>query len=504
METFDALLNGFAVALTPENLLFCTLGVLLGTLVGALPGIGPIGAIAMLLAATYSLGPTSAIVMLAGIYYGTQYGGTITAVMMGVPGESSSVVTTLDGFELAKLGKAGTALGIASIGSFVGGTISVIALSFIGPKLAGFALQFGAAEYFSLLILAFALVTTFASQSIVRGLLALCLGLAVGLVGMDVVTGTTRFTFGEASLLEGINFLPLGVGLFGLGEIISNFESNKQVQIIKTDVSWRKVMPSKADVKESTMPIVRGSFIGFFAGLLPGVGASLASFLSYGVEKLVSKKPEEFGRGSLAGLAGPETANNALTGAAFIPMLSLGIPAGATSAVLLGALLMFGISPGPSLFQDHPDVVWGLIASMYIGNVLLVIINMSFIPAVVWVMDKVKPYLSMLVLFLATYGVYSFRGSVTDIAIMVIAGGAGYLLRKMDFPLAPIILGVLLGGMTEHKARMALGLSDGHVSGLVTGPMTITFYVLSIIVIALGLLTMRGKGNVLRSEDNET
>ncbi len=493
MEALSFLLGGFKVALLPSNLLVCAIGVVIGTLVGAMPGIGPTGAVAMLLAATYKLGPEAAIIMLAGIYYGTQYGGTITSVLMGLPGEAASVVTVFDGYQMAKQGKAGKALGIAAVGSFFGGTISVIGLMLVGPKLANLALMFGPAEYFTLMVLAFSLVTSFAGKSIVRGFLSLMLGLILSMVGQDVITGLQRFTFDQPSLSDGINFLPVSIGLFGLAEIITGFERAKKEEWIQADLSWSKVMPSLQDLRESSWPMARGTITGFFAGTLPGVGATIASFLSYGIERRLSREPEKFGKGAIAGVAGPETANNAVTGAAFVPMLSLGIPAGGTSAVLMGALIMFGLQPGPTLFRDAPGVVWGLIASMYIGNVMLVIINIGFIPAIVYMMAKIKPYLSMTILLLAVCGVYSFQNSPVDILIMVSAGLLGYLLKKMEFPAAPVILGMLLGQMAEQSLRQSLVISQGSPLIFVQKPLAAAFLALALISVALGAMSMKSK-----------
>ncbi len=503
MEALQFLLEGFKVALLPSNLLVCAIGVIIGTLVGAMPGIGPTGAVAMLLAATYKLGPDAAIIMLAGIYYGTQYGGTITSVLMGLPGEAASVVTVFDGYQLAKQGKAGKALGIAAVGSFVGGTVSIIGLMLVGPKLANLALMFGPAEYFTLMVLAFSLVTSFAGKSVVRGFLSLMLGLILSMVGQDVITGLQRFTFGHVSLSDGINFLPVSIGLFGLAEIINSYEKKKKEEWIQADLRWSKVMPSMQDIRESAMPMARGTVAGFFSGMLPGVGATIASFLSYGIEQRVSKEPEKFGKGAIAGVAGPETANNAVTGAAFVPMLSLGIPAGGTSAVLMGALIMFGLQPGPTLFRDAPGVVWGLIASMYIGNVMLVIINIGFIPAIVYVMNKAKPYLSMIILLLAVCGVYSFQNSPVDILIMLSAGVLGYFLKKMEIPAAPVILGMLLGQMAEQSLRQSLVISQGSPLIFVQKPLAATFLVLAVASVVLGAMSVKGKGKVLRSDDVE-
>ena len=483
MENISFLLDGFAVALTPVNLLVCAVGVILGTLVGALPGIGPTGAVALLLTATYKLGPTSALIMLAGIYYGTQYGGTITSVLMGIPGESSSVPTMIDGCQLAKTGRAGKALGIAAVGSFVGGTASVVGLMVFGPTLADMALLFGPPEFFALMVMSLSLVSAFSGSSIIRGMLAATFGLLLAVVGQDVMTSMPRLTFGQNALLDGIDFIPLGVGMFGLAETIENFEIRQTMKVIKADLGWRQVLPSLQDLRESFGAMIRGTFVGFFAGTLPGVGATIASFLSYGLEKRVSKHPEEFGRGSLSGVAAPETANNASTGGSFIPMLSLGIPGGATSAVMLGAFVMFGLQPGPSLFRDSPQVVWGLIASMYIGNVMLLVINIAFIPAIVTLMDRIKAYLPLVILLLSVFGVYSYRNMVFDVVVMLGSGVLGYAMNKLDFPPAPVILGLILGGMTETSLRQSLDISNGSLMIFFTRPIAVTCLALAAISI---------------------
>ena len=503
MEALQYLIDGFRVALIPINLLICAVGVVIGTLVGAMPGIGPTGAVAMLLAATYKLGPTAAIIMLAGIYYGAAYGGTITSVLMGLPGESSSVVTVFDGYQLAKQGKAGKALGIAAIGSFIGGTVSIIGLMLVGPALADMALLFGPAEYFTLMLLAFSLVTSFAGKSLILGLMSLVLGLILSTVGQDLTTGLERFTFDQSGLLDGIGFLPVGIGLFGLAEIINDYEKKQKEEWINADLSWKAVLPSLKDIRESFGAIVRGSLTGFFAGMLPGVGATIASFMSYGIEKRCAKNPELFGKGAIQGVAGPETANNAVTGAAFIPMLSLGIPAGATSAVLLGALIMFGLQPGPTLFREAPELVWGMIASMYIGNIMLVIINIAFIPVIVYLMNKLRPYLSMVILLMAVCGVYSYSNSSTDVLFMISAGFIGYLFKKMGIPGAPLILGILLGEMAEQNLRQSLIISLGNPIIFVQKPIAAVFLFLAMASVILGAVSSKGKGKVLRSDDVE-
>jgi len=470
MDTFQALLLGFQTALTPTNLFVCMVGILIGELVGALPGIGPTGAVAILLPASYQLGPAAALILLAGIYYGTQYGGTITSVLMNVPGESSSVVTTFDGYPMAKQGRAGIALGIAAIGSFVGGTLSVIGLMVLGPMLADYALAFGPPEYFALMVLALSLITAFTGKSLTRGLISTVFGLLIGCVGDDVISGDPRLTFGISGLLDGIQFLPVAVGLFGVSEMIESLLEKEGTEVIKVDVGWRKVLPSWSDMRQSTGAILRGSVLGFLVGVLPGAGATIASFLSYGLEQKVSKNPERFGHGAIEGVAGPETANNASTGGAFVPMLSLGIPGSGTTAVLLGGFLMFGLHPGPALFKEAPDVVWGLIASMYIGNVALVVINIGFIPLMVQIMDRISPYLRLLVVILAIMGVYSFRNTMLDVVVMLTFAVLGIFMKKFEFPLAPVVLGLILGERAEISLRQSMTISQNDISIFLTHP----------------------------------
>ncbi|MDX9821939.1 MAG: tripartite tricarboxylate transporter permease [Syntrophales bacterium] len=472
IENFQSLLLGFQTALTIGNLFLCMVGIVVGTLVGALPGIGPTGAVAILLPASYSLGPAGAVILLAGIYYGTQYGGTITSVLMRVPGESASVVTTFDGYEMAKQGRAGVALGIAAIGSFVGGSLSIVGLMFLGPALANYALAFGPAEYFALMVLALSLITAFTGKSLVRGLIATMFGLLLGTVGDDVISGDPRLTFGATGLLDGIQFLPVAVGLFGVSEMIESVLQKGGFEVLKSEFGFRKVLPSVADFVKSIGAMLRGTVLGFFTGILPGAGATIASFLSYGLEQRVSKTPERFGHGAIEGVAGPETANNASTGGAFIPMLSLGIPGSGTTAILLGAFLMFGLQPGPSLFRDAPDVVWGLIASMYIGNVALLVINIGFIPLIVRMMDVIKPYMRLVVMILAIVGVYSFRNTILDVVVMLAFALIGYFMKKYDFPQAPVVLGLILGDRAEQSLRQALSISQNDPSILVSSPLS--------------------------------
>lgn len=494
MDTFQALMHGFSVALTPENLFLCAVGVIAGTLVGALPGIGPAGATAILLPATFKLGPVGALIMLAGIYYGTQYGGTITSVLMRIPGESSSVVTMFDGNPLARQGKAGLALGLATIGSFVGGTLSVVGLMVFGPPLANLALMLGPAEYFSLMVMALSLVSAFTGGSLVRALISMTFGLLLSLVGQDVMTGNPRLTFGMTGLLDGIDFLPVGVGLFGLCEIIKSFEKKREYEIIKTNLGFFSVLPTWAQIRETFGSMIRGSGIGFLVGLFPGAGPTVSSFLAYGVEQRLSKKPEEFGKGALAGVAAPETANNAATGGQMVPMLSLGLPSSPTTAILLASLIMFGLKPGPSLFADAPDVVWGLLASMYVGNVMLVAINLACIPLIVRLMDRAKGYLPLIILLLSVIGVYGYRNNILDVWVMLTFALVGYGMRELKIPETPAILGLLLGGPAESSLRQALTISDGDLSILVTRPISAVFLILTVLSLILPRLFLRKKG----------
>jgi len=499
MEILQSLLVGFHTALTLANFFVCIVGILIGTLVGALPGIGPTGAVAILLPASYSLGPEAAMILLAGIYYGTQYGGTITSVLMNVPGESASVVTTFDGYQMARQGRAGVALGIATVGSFIGGTLSVIGLMAFGPMLADYALAFGPPEYFGLMVLALSLITAFTGKSLVRGLVATIFGLLLGCVGDDVISGDPRLTFGVGGLLDGIQFLPVAVGLFGVSEMIDSLMHREETKILRADLGWRNVLPQWPDIRQSIGPILRGSVLGFFVGVLPGAGATIASFLSYGIEQKVSSTPERFGKGAIEGVAGPETANNASTGGAFIPMLSLGIPGSGTTAVLLGALLMFGLHPGPGLFKEAPEVVWGLIASMYIGNVVLLVINIGFIPPMVWIMDRITPYMRLLVLILALVGVYSFRNATLDVLIMFTFAVIGVFMKRYEFPLAPVVLGLILGDRAEISLRQSLTISQNDWSIFFTHRISAVLLIVAVVsffmpVVSKALARMRSSG----------
>jgi putative tricarboxylic transport membrane protein len=480
VESFQLLLGGFATALQPVNLLFAFIGCVLGTLIGVLPGVGPAAGTAILIPVTVVLDPTGAIIMLAAIYYGAMYGGTITSVLLNVPGEAASVVTCLDGYQMAKQGRAGPALAIAAIGSFIGGTVATMGLVLIALPLTRFALQFGPPEFFALMLVGLSLVTGLAGKSLVRALMSALLGLLIAQIGIDPVMGAPRFTFGRMELLDGFGIVPVVMGMFGIGEIFLNVEM-KAVRVFETSMS--SLIPTLKDMKDSTWPIIRGTFLGFFLGLIPGVGAVVPTFLAYSIEKKVSKTPERFGKGAIEGVASPETANNSYANAALIPLFTLGIPGSPTTAILMGAFMMNGLIPGPMLFKDHPQFAWAVIASLYLGNVILLILNLPFIP--VWVAVLKTPYSILMTLILAfcVVGVYSLSSSVFDIGVMLAFGLVGYAFKKFDIPTAPLVLTMILGPLMERGLRQSLEMSRGDFSILFTRPISATLLAIAALVI---------------------
>jgi putative tricarboxylic transport membrane protein len=482
VDSFQLLMGGFATALQPANLLFAFIGCVLGTLIGVLPGVGPAAGTAILIPVTVVLDPTGAIIMLASIYYGAMYGGTITSVLLNVPGEAASVVTCLDGYQMAKQGRAGPALAIAAIGSFVGGTVATMGLVLTALPLTRFALKFGPPEFFALMAVGLSLVTGLAGKSLTRALMSAILGLLIAQIGIDPVMGAPRFTFGRTELLDGFGIVPVVMGLFGIGEIFLNVEM-KVVQVFET--SMRSLVPTLKDMKESAWPIIRGTIVGFFLGLIPGVGAVVPTFLAYSVEKKISKTPERFGRGAIEGVASPETANNAYANAALIPLFTLGIPGSPTTAILMGAFMMNGLIPGPSLFADHAQFAWAVIASLYIGNVILVILNLPFIP--LWVAVLKIPYSILMTLILAfcIVGVYSLSNSVFDIGVMLAFGLVGYAFKKLDIPTAPLVLTMILGPLMERGLRQSLEMSRGDFSILFTRPLSATLLGIAALVIVI-------------------
>ncbi len=481
MDLVTNLSVGFAVAFTPINLLVVTAGVIVGTVIGALPGIGPVAGISILIPLAFGMNPTSAMILMCGVYYGCMYGGTITSVLMNVPGESSSIMTCLDGYAMAQKGRAGPALTIAAIGSFVAGTFSVVMLTLLAPPIADVALRFGPPEYFALMLLGLSAISGLTGGSRAKGYAMAFIGLALAMVGLDPIGGAPRFAYGSLELMDGIGFLPIAVGMFGLGAVLTMIDEHREIQIMKTTL--RDMLITKQDLKDSAMPIVRGGLIGFVVGVLPGAGATIATFLAYAAEKQISKTPELFGTGMIAGVASPEAANNASTGGAMIPLLTLGIPGSGTTAVMLGVLTLFSLQPGPLLFSKNPDFVWGLIASMYIGNVMLLVLNIAFVPAFVAVLRVPYKVLAPLIAIFCVVGVYSVNYSVFDLWIMLGFGLIGYLTNKMGYPQAPLVLALVLGGQMEVSLRQSLKMSQADVSTFFTRPISATIMAVVIVIV---------------------
>lgn len=470
MEFLTPVLNGFGVVIDPQNLLYCLIGVVIGMLIGVLPGLGPAATIAILLPLTYGIEPVTAIIMLAGIFYGAQYGGTITSVLLRLPGEASSVVTVFDGYVLAKQGRAGTALGIAAIGSFIGGTAAIVGLTFLAPLVASFALDFGPPEYTALALLGILLVSTISGGTKIKALIAAAVGLLLATVGRDVFTGAERFTFGNLSLADGIDFVPIAMGLFGVGEILYNLEERHRAASAPAKVA--NVWPSRSDLRRSSGAIGRGSALGFFLGILPGGGATIASMVSYAVEKKRAKQPERFGRGAVEGVAGPETANNAAATSSFIPLLTLGIPANATMAIIFGALLIQGVTPGPQLISEDPELFWGVVNSMYIGNILLLIMSIPLVGLFVKILRVRGAILAPITALITILGAYTIRNSMFDVLLVVLFGALGYLMKKFGFEPGPLVLAFVLGELLESNLRRSLLVLDGDVAGFFTRPIS--------------------------------
>lgn len=498
MESFNMLLHGFETALSFWNLLYCLIGVTVGMLVGVLPGLGPTTATAILLPISFGMEPVSAIIMLAGIYYGAMYGGTITSVLINTPGEAASVITCLDGHPLAKQGRAGAALGIAGIGSFIGGTISIIGLVLIGPPVAEYALKFGPPEFFGLMVLGMIMVIGLMGKSLIRGLVAAVIGLVLAMIGMDPMTGTVRLTFGQDQLMDGLDFVMIAMGLFGLSEILSGLENQEKAQKIP---KVKGVLPKREEWKPSLKSIGRGSLLGFLMGLIPGTNSVIPAILSYSLEKKLAKDPSRFGKGAIEGVAGPETANNSYCGGALIPLFTLGLPSSPTIAVLLGAFIMHGLTPGPTLFVKNPDIVWAIIASMFIGNLLLLIMNLPL--AGIWAKIALVPakLLFPIILIISIIGSYSVKNSLWDVAAMFVFGIVGYVFKKVDIPLAPIVLTFVLGELMENSLLQSLALFEGHFMGFFTRPLSATLLVLSaMILIASFVAGLMKKKDVLSAD----
>ena len=488
MDIISGLWQGFMVALAPYNLLWCFIGVLLGTLVGIMPGLGPAATIAMLLPLTFKMEPATAMIMLAGIYYGAKYGGSTTSILLNVPGESASVVTCLDGYQMARQGRAGAALGIAAIASFVAGTVGVLGLMLVAPPLARFALTFSSPEYFALMSLGLAMVVLLAGKSMVKALLAMLVGLWIASMGTDLFSSTSRFTFGNMELLDGIDFVVVAIGVFAIGEVMASVESREEGQVLPVPKGLRNLLPTMQDMKDCRFAFVNGSVVGFLVGVLPGAGSTIASFLSYGLEKAVSKRPEMFGHGAPEGVAAPEGANNSETGGALVPLLTLGIPGSGTTAILLAALILWGLRPGPLLIQDNPTLFWGLVASMYIGNVMLLVLNLPLVPAFAQVLRLPVYILYPLILGVSLVGVLSVSGSVFDASMLVAFSLLGYAMRKLDYPSAPLILGLVLGDGMERALRQSLMMSQGDLSILVSRPASAIMLALAVLILVAPLV----------------
>lgn len=470
MDFFDSIFYGFQVTFQPINFLFCGVGVLVGTLVGVLPGIGPAGAMALLLPATFKFSPTSTIILLAGIYYGVQYGGSTTSILVNIPGEASSVMTCIDGHQMARQGRAGPALGIAAWGSFIAGTIANIGLMLVAIPLAHAALRLGPPEYFALMCTGLIIVTYLAQGSVLKAIMMGLVGIILGSIGLDLISGFPRFTFGINELTDGVGIVPLVMGLFGISEILENLEGSLEREVFKTRI--RNLWPSLKDWMEAKWAIVRGSVIGFLLGVLPGGGAVISTFVSYAVEKKISKDPGKFGKGAIEGVAGPESANNAAAGSSLIPLLSLGIPPNPIMAIFFSALIIHGIQPGPLLIRQHPDLFWGLVASLYLGNGLLLILNLPLIG--IWVKVLEIPYkiLFPMILLFCIIGVFSMNNLTFDLYVMLFFGVVGWLMRKFGYEGAPLILAFVLGPMLENALRQSLLISQGSFLIFVTRPIS--------------------------------
>ncbi len=483
---FEHLLAGFATVLTPTNLLFCFLGVIMGTIIGVLPGVGPVAGTAMLVPFTFGMNATTAIIMLAGIYYGAMYGGSTTSILVNLPGESSSVMTCLDGYQMARQGRAGAALGIAAIGSFIAGTLSVLGLMLLAPPLAEFAIRFGPPEYFALMALGMTMVISLVGESMIKGLIAGAFGILLGTVGMDPTTGIERFSYGIPTLLDGLSFISVSVGLFAISEVLEMAEKVSAPPSYIDKIS--NLLPNREDWKRSIFSILRGSAIGFFACSMPGAGATVASMLAYATEKKISKYPEKFGTGVIEGVAAPESANNAATGGAMIPLLVLGVPGSGTAAVMMGALLIHGMRPGPLLFEKHPDFFWAVTASMYIGNIMLLVLNLPLVG--IWARMLKIPHslLIPIILAISTVGVFTVNNNLVEVWIMLLFGIIGFFMKKFGFPPAPVILALILTPLMENALQQSLQMSHGNFGIFFTRPISLALLTVAIISLSSSMV----------------
>ncbi|RPJ36504.1 MAG: tripartite tricarboxylate transporter permease [Deltaproteobacteria bacterium] len=484
MDVFAHLAMAFRISFEPLNLLFCFLGVLFGTLVGVLPGLGPTAAISLLLPVTFTLTPMQSIIMLAGIYYGAQYGGSTTSILVNIPGEATSVVTCIDGYQMARKGRAGAALGISAFGSFIGGTFSIIMLMLLAPPLASVALKFGPTESAAIIFFGLTMVTYLSSGSMIKSLMMAIFGLLLGCIGTDLITGLQRFTLGMIDLEDGIGLIPVVMGLFGVAEVLWNIEDQTgKKDIFKTDI--KGLLPNRKDWKDSSGAMARGSVVGFFLGLLPGGGALIASLLSYAMEKKVARNPEGFGKGDIRGVAGPETANNAGAGGAFIPLLSLGIPCNVVLALLMGAFMIHKVTPGPLLLKEQPQLFWGIVGSMYIGNIMLLVLNLPLIGLWVKILRVRYAILFPMIFLFCLIGSYSLNNSTFDIFVMIVFGVMGYLMKKFQYDAAPLVMAFVLGPMLEENVRQALLISQGSAFIFFQRPISSVFIITALIFLII-------------------
>ena len=502
MDIFHQLFMGFSVALQPTNLFYCFAGCVIGTLVGVLPGLGPTAAMSLLLPATFHITPVSAIIMLSGIYYGAMYGGSTTSILVNIPGEAASVMTCLDGYQMARQGRAGPALGISAFGSFIAGTIAIIGLTFLAPPLANLALRFGPPEYFALMCLGMVVLTFLSSTSMVRALMMACFGIIVGSIGTDTVSGTSRFTFGLTDLMDGVGLVPVVMGLFGISEMLLNLETKIDRDVFKTRV--KGIFPTLQDWSQAKWAIARGTVIGFFLGILPGGGAILSSFVAYAIEKKCSKTPERFGTGVIEGVAAPESANNSAAQSSFIPLLTLGIPSNVVMAMLLGALIIHGVTPGPLLLAQHPEVFWGVVASMYLGNIMLLVLNLPLIGMWVQCLKVPYPIMMPLIILFCMVGAYTIANSVMDVFFMLVFGLVGYFMKKLKYDAPPFILAFVLGPMLEYSLKQSLVISRGSFSIFWSRPISATCLGFAVVLLVIPLLPKLGRrrpGATIESEE---
>ncbi|MFN3881256.1 MAG: tripartite tricarboxylate transporter permease [Nitrincola lacisaponensis] len=486
MESLSNLIYGFSIALDPVNLMYVFIGVFAGTLIGMLPGLGPISALALMIPITFNLNPATGLILMAGVYYGAIFGGSTSSILLNAPGVAGTVATSFDGYPMAQKGMAGKALAIAAYASFVGGTVSIIGLMLIAPLLSKVAVSFGPAEYFSLMVLGLTAVVSLSDKSLTKGLIAAIVGMMISIIGIDLQTGTERYTFGSIELIEGIDFLVVALGVFALAEVFFMLLRNSNKVQKRNEIGSLKL--TGAEVKEIAAPIGRSSILGFFTGVLPGAGATIGSFLGYSMEKRLAKDGDTFGKGNIKGVAAPESANNAACGGSFVPLLTLGVPGSGTTAVLLGALLVMGVTPGPMMLEQRPDVFWGVIASMYIGNIFLLVLNLPLIPYIARILDAPRPLLLSLILIFCMVGVYGLSFSSFDLVLLLVFGLIGLVMRLYGFPAAPLILGLILGALMEESMRRALQISGGDWSTFLDKPISLTLLVIALLSLTLPLI----------------